>query len=341
MAYTRYPLVIEETPVSKIHERLKVKVPIWSAGMGLGISGSALTSAVSNAGGLGVLGLGGMQLEMMRTVIADTRQKTSRAFGVNIIMPLMLHGQIELCFDEQIPLLVLFWGDPSDYIKDAHKRGMLVVSQCGDVEEAVRAAEAGVDGVIVQGTEAGGHVKATRPLEEVVRDTVAELASLPVIASGGIATGAHIARSLSWGASAVSMGTRFLATHESSALDGYKQRLLDARSEDTVLTKLFDVGWPNAAHRVIRNRAYSDWEAAGCPASGDRPGEHSGVGTLTIGEAPSEVPHYSVTPPLLQFDGDLEEMALYCGESCDHIDTVLSADHVMEQLISELREAQS
>mgnify|MGYP003631259840 CR=1 FL=1 len=327
--------------MSKIHEHLKIKLPIWSAGMGLGIAGSALTSAVSNAGGLGVLGLGGMAPDMMRAVIADTRNKTSRAFGVNIIMPLMVPGQIEMCYDENVALLVLFWGDPSDYVKDAHKRGMLVVSQCGDVDEAVRAADAGVDGVIVQGTEAGGHVKATRPLADVVRETVAELASIPVIASGGIATGADIARALGLGASAVSMGTRFLATHESSALDSYKKRLLEARSNDTVLTKLFDIGWPDAAHRVIRNRAYNDWEAAGCPATGSRPGENSIIATLAIGEQPSELPRYSVTPPLLQFDGDLEEAALYCGKSCDDIDAILSAGEVMEQLITELRAAQS
>lgn len=325
--------------MNKINEQLKIRLPIWSAGMGLGIAGSALTSAVSNAGGLGVLGLGGMDPEMMRVVIAETRGKTSRAFGVNIIMPLMVPGQIETCYDEKVPLMVLFWGDPSDYIKDAHKRNILVVSQCGDVEEAVRAAEAGVDGVIVQGTEAGGHVKATRPLADVVRETVAELAPLPVIASGGIATGADIARALNLGASAVSMGTRFLATHESSALDSYKKRLLEARSEDTVLTRLFDMGWPDAPHRVIRNRAYNDWEAAGCPASGERPGENTIIGTLAIGEPPGELPRYSVTPPILQFDGDLEEAALYCGKSCDDIDAILSADLVMEQLVRELRAA--
>lgn len=325
--------------MNKIHDKLGVKLPIWNAGMGLGIAGAQLASVVSNAGGLGVLGLGSMDPSAMEQMIAETRASTSRAFGANIIMPMMLEGQMAKCFDEKIPLLVLFWGDPEPYIADAHKRDMLVVSQCGDVEEAVRAAEAGVDGVIVQGTEAGGHVKATRPLVDVVTATVKELGSLPVIASGGIANGADIARALKLGAAAVSMGTRFLATPEAVVLEEYKQRLLKARSQDTVLTKLFDMGWPDAAHRVIRNRAYNDWEAADCPASGSRPDENAVVATLDIGPEPVELPRYTVTPPLIQFNGDLEESALYCGESCDRIDTIENADIVMEQLIAELNTA--
>ena len=307
--------------------------------MGLGIAGAALSCAVSEARGLGVLGIGGMDPASMRVLIADMRSRTSRAFGVNIIMPMMQDGQIEICFDEKVPLMVLFWGDPSPYIRDAHQQGILVVSQCGDVDEAVRAADSGVDGVIVQGTEAGGHVKATQPLADVVTETVAELGSLPVIASGGIATGADIASALKLGASAVSMGTRFLATHEAMVLDSYKERLLTAKSNDTVLTKLFDMGWPDAAHRVIRNRAYNDWEAAGSPPSGERPDENEIIGILDVGDGPVELPRFTVTPPLLQFDGDLEEAALYCGESCDRIDTIMSAWEVMGRLVAELNAA--
>lgn len=325
--------------MSKIHDRLNIKLPIWSAGMGLGIAGAALSSAVSDAGGLGVLGVGGMQPAPTRALIAGMRRLTSRAFGVNIIIPMMPDGQIESCFDENVPLMVLFWGDPSPYINDAHKRGILVVSQCGDTEGAVRAADAGVDGVIVQGIEAGGHVMATRPLAEVVAETVKELGSLPVIASGGIATGADIAGALRLDAGAVSMGTRFLATSEAMVLDGYKERLVAAKSEDTVLTELFDAGWPDAAHRVIRNRAYNDWAAAGCPPRGERPDENLVIGKLGEGDEAAELPRYTVTPPLLQFHGDLEEAALYCGHSCDRIDSILSTGDLMEQLLTELKAA--
>ncbi len=325
--------------MSKIHERLNVKLPIWNAGMGIGIAGAALCSAVSEARGLGVLGLGGLDPTAMRMHLSEMRQLTSRAFGVNIIIPMMQPGQIETCFDEKVPLMVLFWGDPSAFIRDAHKRGILIVAQCGDVEEAVRAADAGVDGVIVQGTEAGGHVKATQPLAEVVRETVAELGSLPVIASGGIATGEDIANTLKLGASAVSMGTRFLATNEARVVEAYKARVVDAGSDDTVFTKLFDMGWPDAAHRVLRNRAYNDWEAAGSPPSGDRPDENETIGTLEGGHEPIELPRYTVVPPIVSFNGDIEETAMYCGESCDRIDAIKTTTDVMTRLVGELNTA--
>ncbi len=122
-------------------------------------------------------------------------------------------------------------------------------------------------------------------------------------------------------------------------LDSYKERLLTAKSDDTVLTKLFDMGWPDAAHRVIRNRAYNDWEAAGSPPSGERPDENEIIGTLDVGDGPVELPRFTVTPPLLQFNGDLEEAALYCGESCDRIDTIMSAGEVMGRLVAELNAA--
>jgi nitronate monooxygenase len=325
--------------MSKIHERLNIKLPIWNAGMGMGMAGAALSSVVSNAGGLGVLGLGGMPPQAMRPVIAEMRELTTRAFGVNIIMPMMQDGQIETCFDENIPLMVLFWGDPAPYINDAHKRGVLVVSQCGDVEEAVRAAEAGVDGVIVQGTEAGGHVKATRPLHIVLRETVKELGSVPVIAAGGIATGADIAQALKLGASAVSMGTRFVATDEALALESYKSLITESQSSQTVLTELFDMGWPNAAHRVIRNKAYDEWEAAGSPPTGTRPDENLIIGELGDGANAVEIPRFSVVPPIDNYHGDLSEAALYCGESCDRIDTIISTEKVMDQLVAELNAA--
>ncbi len=327
--------------MSAIDDRLNLKLPIWNAGMGLGIAGAAMASAVCAAGGLGVLGLGSMRPAQMRDEIERLRALTSRAFGVNLIMPMMQEGQIDVCFDERVPLMILFWGDPAPFVKDAHRRDILLVSQCGDAEEALCAADAGVDAVIVQGTEAGGHVKATHPLGDVVVDSARALGSLPVIASGGIANGDDINKALQLGACAVSMGTRFLATHEAAVQPAYKDRVIAARSEQTVMTKLFDVGWPDAAHRVLRNRAYDNWEAAGRAPSGSRPGEGEVVAHLKLSDEVMDIPRYSVVPPMEIYEGDVEEAALYCGQSCDRIDALASTAALMEQLARELDTARS
>src|SRR5713101_8026160 len=128
--------------------------PIFSVGMGES-AGPALVAAVSNAGACGVLGMGVQPASSLRERIRHLRTLTDKPFGVNIILPFAQEGQIETCFDEQIPLLVLFWGDPTPYVAEAHRRGIKVFIQVGSVEEAQAAAGAGVDVIIAQGIEAG------------------------------------------------------------------------------------------------------------------------------------------------------------------------------------------
>ena len=153
------------TPVC---QDLGIKYPIFSVGMGGGMSGPPLTAAVSNAGGCGVLGMGGLPAPFIQQQIRQVRVLTTQPFGVNIILPLLQEGQVETCLAEAVPLLVLFWGDPEPYVKEAHRAGTKVFIQVGSVEEALAAADAGVDGIIVQGVEAGGHVKSTTSLSTIV-----------------------------------------------------------------------------------------------------------------------------------------------------------------------------
>jgi nitronate monooxygenase/enoyl-[acyl-carrier protein] reductase II len=321
-------------------DQLGIKAPIWCAGMGGGITGPELAAAVSEAGGLGVLGLGGGLPEpIMAEQIADLRTRTSKAFGANLILPLLAGREAETCFEARIPVLVTFWGDPAPYVRDAHQRDMKVVSQCGNVEEAVAAADAGVDAIIIQGTQAGGHVKAEHPLEETLAACVGELGATPVIAAGGIATGKQIAKALQAGAAAVSMGTRFLATIEANAVDAYKDRIVKARASDTVLTELFDVGWPAATHRVIKNGTFEAWEAAGQPAPGERPGEGTVVGHIHVGDASLDLLKYTVMPPAANVEGSLDELALYAGESCESINDIPSVKNLMDTLMAETRAA--
>lgn len=320
-------------------DHLNIKLPIWSAGMGGGLASPALVAAVSDAGGFGVLGAGSAPGALISSWIAEIRALTSRPFGANIILPMSDGSDVEACFDARVPVLVLFWGDTQPYVKDAHQRDMFVVAQCGGPEDAVAAADAGVDGVIVQGLEAGGHVKAHAPLTETLQATLKVLGPIPVLAAGGIATGADIAAVLDRGAQAASLGTRFVASIEAAACAGYKERIVTAAAADTVMTHLFDIGWPDAQHRVIRNSTYDRWEAAGRPVPGQRPGEKQVVGELLLSEQRILLERYSVIPPLASFDGDLDGMALYAGESVERITDILPAEALVARLLAELRRA--
>src|SRR5262245_50935121 len=230
---------------------LGIEYPIFSVGMGGGMAGPELVAAVSNAGGCGVLGMGGLPAPYIRQQIQTLRTLTNKSFGVNIILPLLQEGQIETCLEEKIPILILFWGDPKPYVAEAHKRGTKVFIQVGSVEEAKAAAEAGVDAIIAQGVEAGGHVKSTTSLSTIVPAVVEAVKPTPVIAAGGIANGRGVVAALSLGAQAVSMGTRFIASEEVRVTREYKERIVPSKAEDTVYTQLFEIGWPNAAHRVL------------------------------------------------------------------------------------------
>lgn len=310
---------------------------IWNAGMGVGLAGPELAAAVSNAGGLGVLGMGGLPAPVIREQIRAARTLTDKPLGANIIMPLMGDdGPIECCLDERVDVLVLFWGDPAPYVERAHAVGTRLVAQVGSVAEARAVAEAGVDAVMIQGVEAGGHVKGTSALSIVLPSVVDAVRPLPVVAAGGIADARGVAAALALGARAVSVGTRFLCSVESRA--AYKDRVVAARAEDTVHTTLFDIEWPDAAHRVLRNRTVTEWEAAGSPPSGRRPGEGDVVGTMPVGGQDVELARYSVFPPMEGFDGDQEQAALYCGQSCSLVDDILPAAEIVRALAEGLAE---
>jgi len=233
---------------------------------------------------------------------------------------------------------MLFWGDPRPYVAEAHRQATKVLPQVGSVEEAVTAAEAGVDALIVQGVEAGGHVKSRIALFTLVPAVVAAVAPVPVLAAGGIATGRGVAAALSLGAQAVSMGTRFLCSTEACVTRAYQERVVRSTAEETVYTTLFDLGWPNAPHRVLRNTAFAEWEAADRPASGQRPGEGTIVGTASVAGTTMEVPKYGAMLPITGFSGDMESVALYAGESCSLIHDIKPAAQIVQDVVREAEE---
>jgi len=303
------------------------------------MAGPDLAAAVSNAGGCGVLGMGGLPAPFIRQQIRQVCALTDKPFGVNILLPLLQEGQIETCLEEKVPILVLFWGDPAPYVAEAYRRGTKVFFQTGSVEEAQAAARAGVDAIIAQGVEAGGHVRSTTALSVQVPAIVEAVGPVPVIASGGIANGRGLAAALSLGAQGVSMGARFLASVETAVVQAYKERVVRSRAEDTVDTFLFDVGWPDAAHRVLRNEVVTELEAADRPASGQRPGEGSVIGTMPVAGESVDIVKYMVFPPLTGFTGDFDSAVLYAGESCSLVNDIKPAAQIVRDVVREAEEA--
>jgi NAD(P)H-dependent flavin oxidoreductase YrpB (nitropropane dioxygenase family) len=266
------------------------------------------------------------------------RASTSRPFAVNHLVPALDESAFALTLAARPPVIVFALGDPGDLVQQAHEVGSLVLHQVTTVQQAREAAERGVDVIIAQGGEAGGYggTIATFTLLPQVVDAVRPL---PVVAAGGIATGRGVVAALSLGAQAVSMGTRFLASVETDAVQAYKERVVQSRAEDTVYTVLFDVGWPDAAHRVIRNKAIAEWEAAGYPASGQRPGEGSIVGTMPVAGTTVDVVKYMVFPSLSGFTGDIDYAVLYAGESCGLVHDIKPAAQIVRDVVREAEEA--
>jgi nitronate monooxygenase len=157
---------------------------------------------------------------------------------------------------------------------------------------------------------------------------------VPVVAAGGIADGRGVAAALALGADGAWLGTRFLATEEANAARAYRDRVTDADEGDTFRGELFDGGWPGTPHRVLHNSTVEDWEAAGRPAPGDRPGEGEAIGRYPDGRP---VERYGDDIPVTGMEGDLEAMALYAGQSAGGVEAVRPAGAVLETLVEEAR----
>lgn len=324
-----------ETPLCTI---LGIEHPILLAGMG-GATGPALAAAVSNAGGCGQVTITGRDPDVVRQRVAEMRELTERPFAVNVILDTQKGHEVATAIEEGVPVVVLFWGDPRPYVEPAHARGVKVVVQVGSVFDAVAAAEAGVDVVVAQGVEAGGHVMGTTPLFSLLPMVVEAVAPVPVVAAGGIVDGRGMAAALSLGAQGVMMGTRFLASDEAFVHPEYQRRLLAAGAHDTVYVRdLFDIGWPDAPHRVLRNRCVDEWEAADRPPPGERPGEGATMGVVVAGDRRVEVRRYTSLTATPQFDGDFEHVPLWAGMSVGLVNDVRPAGEIVRDTVRQAAE---
>ena len=302
---------------------------VVQAGLGGGLSRHELAAAVSEAGGLGTIAVNGAAA--IRRELAAARALTGRPLAVNLLLPFARPDWFEAAAGADV--VVTFWGRPRRRTAGAW------IHQCGSVAEARAAHAAGADGVIVQGVEAGGHVRGTTPGLELLERTRAALpGDYPLLLAGGIAERADVSRALEAGAVA---GTRFLLSEESRAHPEYRQRLLGA--EETILTELFGAGWP-APHRVVPNAATRRW--LGDDPRGPRlnrvinrvlaPGARYLPGALQARIVRGQRPGSRLLSPAGPTDdgpaGLVEAGPLYAGETVARIDEVRPAGELVRAL---------
>lgn len=308
-------------------ERLGCRYPVLLAGMG-GVSRHRLAAAVANAGGFAKLGMVREPVERIRAEVTALRRTTDNPFAVNLIPAAtdadLLRSQVSTCIQLRVPFIELFWDVDAGLIKHLRDEGIVVLHQVGSRRDADAAVGAGAEVLIAQGVEAGGHIRGTRG----VLNLVTELASqyrVPVVASGGFATGPGLIAAIAAGAQGVNLGTAFVATREANAHDHHKQRILLASSDETVCTRRFSLNWHEPAPvRVLPNRI----------TRGDFGELESGDTPSWIGEQDQQpVYRFSTDSPLADATGDLDDMALYAGQGCGEIDSIVSAAMRVEQLI--------
>jgi len=298
-------------------------VPIQLAGMGGGVNSPELVAAVASAGGLGMLASSYRPLQDQ----CDALSKLGvDVFGVNFLVPFINESDVEFA-SGRARLVEFFWGAPdAQRVARVHEGDALAGWQVGSADEARAALDAGCDLIVAQGLEAGGHVRATLPLMTVltaVLDVVDGHAV--VVASGGIGSARAMAAALAAGADAVRVGTRFVAARESNAHALYRDALVRAGVDNTILTTAYgqDTGWPDAPHRVLR--------AGFDTASSLEPGP---VAELDRGDLSGLVPieRFATLPPTSDCHGSISAMAHYAGLSVADVTKVMSAAEIIGEL---------
>lgn len=295
------------------------RLPVQLAVMGGGVGTPRLAAAVTAAGGLGMVS------STHPAPLAEQLAAVDGPVGVGFFAYDLANRAADLELASRTARVVdVFWGDPdADAVARIHAGGALAFWQVGSLVEAKAARDVGCDVIVAQGVEAGGHVRGTTPLLELVA-AVADAVDVPVVAAGGIATGAAIRAAFDAGASAARIGTRLLATEESGAHPEYIAALLAASGDDTVYGTVFGADWPDAPHRVLRS-------AVACvEARADGP-----VATTAFGSFSFDVARFSAIPPSTDTKGDIAAMALYAGTGVGEIHDAPSVATVLARMMDQ------
>ncbi|MCP3098296.1 nitronate monooxygenase [Myxococcus sp. K15C18031901] len=328
---------------TRLTRALGVHYPFVSAGMAF-VALPPLVIAVSEAGGVGMLGATPEPAPALRARLRDIQMGTRRPYGVDFILDHAGQGDfttrehIDACIEAHVPVVAFHWNlPPADWVRDLRAAGTKVWVQVPSVEVARAALALGIDGVIAQGRQGGGHNRSTTPTLKLVRELREVVGELPLLAAGGIADGLSAARALFHGADGVWVGTRMVASVEAYAHPGYKQRLVEGDARDSDVTTLFGPEWPGQRQRVLRNRVVREWAGREDRAP-TTPSEPIGATRLVPGveggDTPYAMPRFSAFVPTPDTTGDLDEMDLPAsGASMARIESILPAGQLVVEMM--------
>jgi enoyl-[acyl-carrier protein] reductase II len=300
---------------TRITELLGIEHPIFQAAMSWASSNAPLIIAVSNAGGLGVLAAGPMRVDDFRNALREIKKKCSKPYGVNIPLNSKHAAELlQIALEEKIPVMVASQGGPREHLARFRAVGTKWLHVVASVEHAQKAEAAGVDALVVDGAEAGGHPPPSQVGTIVLVRRVVKATKLPVVASGGVADGAGIAALLALGADAVQLGTRFIATPEASVHENYKKAVLAADVQDTCL-----VGPRSLPIRQIKNAFSTKYESS----------------------SPSQLEEIFNSSSLKKaaLEGDVEWGKVEAGQSAGLIEDIVPAAELFRRLVRETEEA--
>lgn len=303
---------------NRVKSLFQIDIPIIQAGM-VWCSGWKLASAVSNAGGLGLIGAGSMRPEILTENIQKCKRATTRSFGVNV--PLLypeIDKIIDIILKEEVRIVFTSAGNPNTWTKILKSHGVTVTHVVSSSKFARKAEDAGVDAIVAEGFEAGGHNGREETTTMVLIPAVTEAVSVPVIAAGGIASGKTILAAEALGAEAVQVGSRFAACQESSAHENFKRKVLEAEEGETILTlkQLTPV-------RLIKNKFYDQVAAAENRCAN----KEELLSLLGKGRARKGI-----------FEGDLDEGELEIGQVAASIKRIQTAEEILREMWSEYLE---